>query len=399
MRLIESRTRQRGISLIEALVALAVMAFGMLGVVGMQSTLRSNGDLSRQRAEAMRLAQEEVERLRQYTVLLPAEATASMPAFGNIASQAASEVAADNANTVFTRETVVATPDPDDPLVRHLSVVVRWTDRQGLPQNVRLNTLIAGVIPELGALPSMRTDRGALQQPLGRHSAIPRGATTNEGGLTSSFTPPGAAPGYRWVFNNATGFITSICTGASDASCTSARRQLLSGIVAFATGAAPTSAEAENPIDAAVPLSMEVVVTLPTATPNGVCFIDSTVTNRRSYFCAVPMTIASRWSGRVVFGTLPLATNLATSSATTYKVCRYTPDLVNNTTNAVPSGQSELDYNARHPYQYIRSTQPQTNKNFLVISSGNGSGTAYTCPADDTGTAVRSDTFPHQPIS
>ena len=51
----------RGVSLIEALVALAVMAFGLLGVVGMQSTLRVNADVSRQRAEAVRMAQEKME--------------------------------------------------------------------------------------------------------------------------------------------------------------------------------------------------------------------------------------------------------------------------------------------------------------------------------------------------
>ncbi len=56
--------RQRGISLIEAVVALAVMAFGMLAFVGLQSSLRFNGDVAKQRAEAVRIAQEAIEQWR-----------------------------------------------------------------------------------------------------------------------------------------------------------------------------------------------------------------------------------------------------------------------------------------------------------------------------------------------
>src|SRR3990167_8768909 len=59
--------RHRGVSLVEALIALAVMAFGMLAVVGVQSTMRLNSDLSKQRTEATRIASEEIERLRSFT--------------------------------------------------------------------------------------------------------------------------------------------------------------------------------------------------------------------------------------------------------------------------------------------------------------------------------------------
>lgn len=61
--------RDRGVSLIEALVALAVMAFGMLGVVGMQSTLRFNSDVSKQRSEAVRIVQETVEQRRNFSTI------------------------------------------------------------------------------------------------------------------------------------------------------------------------------------------------------------------------------------------------------------------------------------------------------------------------------------------
>jgi K+-sensing histidine kinase KdpD len=59
----------RGASLVEALVALLVMAFGMMGVAGIQGRLRYSGDAAKQRAEATRIATAEMERLRGFASL------------------------------------------------------------------------------------------------------------------------------------------------------------------------------------------------------------------------------------------------------------------------------------------------------------------------------------------
>ena len=59
----------RGVSMVEAMVALAVMAFGMLAVVGVQSTLRLNADIAKQRSEATRMAQEKLDEWRSFTVI------------------------------------------------------------------------------------------------------------------------------------------------------------------------------------------------------------------------------------------------------------------------------------------------------------------------------------------
>ena len=61
-----ARARSRGISLIEAMVALAVMAFGTLGVLGVQTTLRLNADIAKQRNEAVRIGQETIEAARSF---------------------------------------------------------------------------------------------------------------------------------------------------------------------------------------------------------------------------------------------------------------------------------------------------------------------------------------------
>src|SRR6478736_274233 len=75
-----ARPRPRGIGLIEALLALLAMAFGMVALVQLQSHMRRSADQARQRGEAMRLAQQHLEQLRDYALLTPA--------YTGIASQA-----------------------------------------------------------------------------------------------------------------------------------------------------------------------------------------------------------------------------------------------------------------------------------------------------------------------
>ncbi len=394
-----TRRLAAGVSLIEALVALAVMAFGMLGVVGMQSTMRAGADISRQRSEAVRIAQEELERLRSYRVIRASDAASGQLAFEGIAAAAAASVAASNANTTFFLETLVPAAAASDAMapVRQVRVIVRWADRSASAANqrVELTTAIAGLPAELSALHATRTDRTLLAQPYGRNAAIPR-AAVDQGNGTSIFTPPGLT-GVTWHFDNVSGRI-ALCESPCPFN-----RQLLSGYVAFATGGAPTSAEAENPADPVVSLSMEVVVTLPATPLPQACATESVGTDRLAYYCALPTNAARLWSGRVQFGTLSLSGTTADSTSTNYKVCRYTPHGIADR-NLVPSAESDFsgqtisEYNAQHPYGYYRVNGPLMNKNFLVISAGDNT-TAYDCPDENTSTPLESNTWPHQPIS
>ena len=49
------RSGARGFTLLEALIALLVLSFGMLAIAGFQTTLSRNSDLAKQRTEALRL--------------------------------------------------------------------------------------------------------------------------------------------------------------------------------------------------------------------------------------------------------------------------------------------------------------------------------------------------------
>lgn len=391
------RTRSRGVSLIEALVALAVMAFGLLGVVGMQATLRFNSDVSKQRSEAVRMAQEEVEALRRFTALT---GTATELDFDEIISVATTTMSQPTgfANTTFERTRVITDPAPDDPQFKTLSVTVEWLDRQtaagGTKQSVNLITAITPIAPGLSANVGIPGDKAAPQRPNGRHPTIPPGAV-DQGNGTSNFTPPGAT-GRSWVFSNSTGQIIQICSPPG--TCTNVKAWLLSGYIVFATGSAPTPAEAETPIDG-VPTTQTIGIgvaatTTPTPSTSPECFtlVSST---QIAYYCLVPTNNGPlTWSGRslltivdTVTSTSSISSVLTDATASAYKVCRYTPSATHT-----PAGG-----NAAHPLDYSNVGASLTNQNFLVISAGNGA-TAFACPGDDSSTTlINGNTFAHQP--
>jgi Tfp pilus assembly protein PilV len=386
---------QHGVSLIEALVALAVMAFGILGVIGVQTTLRVNGDVAKQRAEAVRIAQEAVEDSRAFTVLtlpLPAGHTAS---FAQIASAPASTVPGTASNTTFSlSRTVVADTDA---LSKTLQVRVEWADRSSTTpnQSVELTTRIAGILPELSGSLSIAARSLINQQFGGRNTAIPTGAVVDPTDPTkSTFTPPGAPTGVTWVFSNTSGLITSLCN-PFPGSCTPTSAALLSGFVRFALGLfpAPASTDSENPTSPtpAFPFTfdVEVVTTVPAATIS--CYEQPTAAFV-AYYCAVPLAPAPSlvWSGQSLLVGLTTAASVTSgASASSYRVCRYTPGASNTASVS----------NLQHPLNYSAVATSLPNQNFLLIRAGDGL-TVFACPGDDISTDfINGNTLPHQPAS
>lgn len=394
--------QSRGVALIEALVALAVMAFGLLGVVGMQASLRFNADVSRQRAEGVRLAQEKMEQMRSFGVV--SGSPGGEHDYTKIVSGTDTPtVATGFANTTFTRTVTVRSPVANDPKMKLIEVEVEWLDRRtasgGTAEKVRLTSSIAEVAPILGASLGLPGDRAAPQRPTGRNVAIPPGAV-DQGNGTSIFTPPGAATGVSWTFSNASGQITNVCTAVS--SCTAIAGTILSGYIRFiAYQQRPSDAESETPTVANQggypPIDVTVNLTLPTspALPPS-CFTEIFPPSSRAYYCFVPVDVLTStrvWSGQSVLGGSTFApyvsTLLSDNNRNNFKVCRYTP-----TDTHTPTGG-----NTEHPLNYTAVSGPLINQNFLVHSAGNNS-TAYLCPDDDTSTPlVNGNTFFHQPTS
>jgi prepilin-type N-terminal cleavage/methylation domain-containing protein len=131
---------QRGLTLIEALIAAVVLAIGLLALLRVPPELRRQAELARHRSEAVRLAQTDIEGLR---------GAVSLAAHAAIAD-AAYSVEPDGLGSpryaLERRVDAVTWPQ-----ARGIDVTVRWSDRRGEAQQVMLSTLIAAHEPALAA--------------------------------------------------------------------------------------------------------------------------------------------------------------------------------------------------------------------------------------------------------
>lgn len=383
--MLRRRRRQFGVSLVEALVALGVMAFGILGIAGIQASLRTNSDIAKQRSEALRVAQQMMEDRRGFQVLA---VDGTIPSFDGIVS----ETLADHvgANATYTR-TVSATTSAAG-RVKFVMATVTWADRSGETQRVELRSSITGNTPELSGSLGVAAPGGQMRQPEGRHPGVPRSAN-DMGDGTSKLYPPGGS-GQYWIFSNTTGVILKRCD-VSDV-CLTDHALLLSGFVRFATGSTqPSSVDAELPSSTAISgVGMYVDQDEPIS-QNVSCFVDaSTYLGAVAYYCAVPITdIQPNWAGRSLVTGLSLASSDGDTDASEFRVCRYTRDLAHT---AVGSGTPPMT-NRDHPRDYDKVDSALTNQNFLVIRAGDGT-SAFTCPDDNTSTPfVNGRTYKHQP--
>lgn len=411
------RSRSRGVSLIEAIVALAVMGFGMLGIAAMQSSLRQNSDTARQRAEATRLASEAIEAMRSYSVVNTAGGKIAYADLvtGVAAPQLALPSTITGTNATYTRTVEVS--DTSAQNRKTVFVKISWNDRSGQPQELLVSTEIHRSPPELAASLIVPASGTATRLPGGRHPTIPQAAIDNGDG-TSSFTPPGGS--VVWKFNNASGVIEAIC----NPSCASAYGRLLSGHIGFATGTTPpTSSESEAPPSLALAdftsspptAGIVVVQTKPVAPPYAPeCFHERlpaapAPTRVIAYYCAVftdnSTTPPYVWSGRSRLVGLPpstplqepswFASSIADNSASAYRLCRYTTE---RSPVAVGTGTPAMR-NRDHPLDYVDVKENLVNQNFLLIRAGDGT-TVFDCPDDDTTTPLLNGrTWHHQPSS
>lgn len=450
--------RQAGVTLIEAMVALVVMSFGMIALVGLMGNLRLSTDLAKQRGEAVRLAQSELERLRSFSALESDDPTVvsfedSTKALDSITEKTYS-VSPANSNTTFTVARQVA------PVIvagievaRSVRVIVTWMDRTGkegsvaeagTPQSVTLDTVIARVDPSFSGSLSVNAPEGGTRQPGNRNPAIPVGAVDLD--KKKSAFRPSASKEAVWVFNNATGVIVSTCTvptgtaltpaDLAAAVCSDTTAYLLSGTVRFSNSspANPTAPEA-SPFKFGVAINEGVYKVLRvyagtrnpardasgalvwdtyTATPvipkpedakswvtytllpkveDKDCVIDIPGTERfANYFCLVKPDDSSptKWSGRVELTGFTIGT-----TASEYRVCRYTADYNGNGTPYVKAGDYIID-NYEHPDVYVDVVGSLARQNFLVVK---GDVDCPTAPAVDASTGVFVDysTKQHQP--
>lgn len=228
--------RPRGITLVEALVALVIMSLGLMALARVQVGLRLEADLSRQRAEAVRLAQQDLEAQRAF---------ATLEGFDAIADAAGQSVQGLDGATAYTLDrTVVAQAATG---AKALTVTVRWTDRRGQSQSVTLQTLLSRTDPATAGQLSVTPAASRLRNPFSRNVQIPTTAV-DLGGGRSGLRPPGLSAedaDVFFVFDNLDASVIEKCRGTLSAagyeaaqagtsgSCATLRGLLLTGFVNF----------------------------------------------------------------------------------------------------------------------------------------------------------------------
>jgi prepilin-type N-terminal cleavage/methylation domain-containing protein len=350
-----SRRSERGFTLIEAMIALVIIAFGLLALAGMQIMLSRGADVAKQRTEAMRLAQERMEVMRSYTAIAADPSVAL--AWQDLSSQTSDPstlIASAYSNTLFTRSWFVG-GTPDDAM-RPVSVTVAWVDRAGEQQSVTLTSVISNTDPlRVGALGIAVPPNSQLRHPKNRNINIPVAALELDEGKKSFYQ---FKPDLAIVFNNTTGLVVERCdtlvtdaayTGGT-ANCKHFRASIVSG---FVTGAVlPLNVPATASPQPAPALPTGIDTSAVTGSDPGKLIscayaiakdqnTGENLAGAHYYLCVIPITPSGGWSGRLRLTGVDTTQN--------YKVCRiqYEPNVLlsDNQRNVQPYGnvQTSLD--------------------------------------------------------
>ena len=196
----------RGFSLIEALVAWAIVGFGLLAIAKLQMTFVTNADHAKQRSEAVRLGEERIEQLRSFEQLSTA---LNRFAYQDIVT-GSDTVSGYASNASYTRNWTVT--DSSSAAFKTIALSTSWQDRQGATQTVSFQSTIARLDPKASASLKFPAAGSPVKKPKDRDLNVPVPAVALAGGK-SGFTPPGAA-GFYYVFDNTTGIVTNLCNGA-----------------------------------------------------------------------------------------------------------------------------------------------------------------------------------------
>ncbi len=353
--------REQGGSLLEALVSTLILSLGVLGATQTYAWFRFHGDLSRERAQAVRWAQQGLEAIRASDSGLVEAIPPYQP--GHLQRAAGGDHL---------------------PLTQH-DVSIHWTDRSAGTQAVTLRTLHADVDPLYSAALTLSTPDTWLAP---RRHLPPQAVPFDSHG---SVVRPSPTAGIVWIVSHLSGLVTAQCRVASSIAtrditsadlrdCLPAQGTLLSGYIRFQhapLGASPSSEDTPLPTRVALQLTPE-----PEQPPH--CDTDL-VTGRPepfvAYTCFVHLPAESPgWSGALHL--LPVGWRLGEVEGT-FRVCRHY--------SVLDDGDLPGRSNQR-PTRYEHVRGPLRLQNYLVIPA------QQACPdTPTTHNGVPVHTVAHQP--
>ena len=421
-----ARGAQRGTTLLEGLVAFLVLCLGMLTVARVQTQLHLGAELAGQRLQATRLAQQELETLRDFVVLASAPGQHSFDDIRNAAHRVAAH--ADSLGGVS--YVVAARIDPAGAAAKSATVTVSWNDRAGSAQRVALASIIDGTDPAYSGALALAARDGPPRVRSARAAAVPRGAR-DLGNGTSVFKPVEGAP-LALVLDNASAQVLARCAGTVAAAptreldpaglspCDARIGYLISGTVRFSLAAPPDAAAANDlPLPADVTLQSapgsDIAAPAPSCTtqalrtvarsgPDGTQFdavalaaepgaalpAGATPTGERylAYDCVVYPGATASWSGTTVLR--PSGWRIGTDDDA-LRVCRYA-DVATD-----PLERERADARQAPRVDHVRVTRTLAHQNFLVIRARETCPAGAVAPGSDALLAASPRTLAHQP--
>ena len=340
-------TAGRGVALVEAMVALLVVAISLLALAAAFVTLSRGAEVGRHRGEATRMAQERLEQLRGFTSIDGGLGT------GTSWNALASGQDTPPGTAPFERRWTLG-GQAADPL-RPVQVEVRWTDRHGEAHSLSLATVLSRTDPgDVGALGVPLPENTALKRPKNRNLDIPIPAS-DLGNGESAFRLPGTP--YAVLFSNDTGWVVKTCTLtgtgttitlADLSACSTTPAYIVAGYVSLAGGAAFPAGLAVH--TGAIQGASDVTCAVTTATDPAT---GAALPGYRYYLCVVQVPSAGAgWSGR-----LALAAPALNGGSTQLLVCRFEYP-------AVPG----LSANQRNLQPYSQVAESLTSQSYLLTS-------------------------------
>ncbi len=363
-----SQQRRQGASLIEALVAMLVMAFGLMAVTTIQSRLRHSGDSAKQRTEATRLAQAELQRLRSFAALTREPST---PSTATVYAEFADQRY--ETNGISTRYSVERRVRPLAQAGLELQLRLSWRDRTLDDSDTALSltwlTAVAAADPKLLVAAQLAPDAGVpARRSMNRHPAIPVSAHRLD--AERSVLKPQESGDQAWLLDNRSGEVLQICRVRANLRTADIRSVdlndcrsrmangsvLLSGNVRFALGLQPNPELANDAVLAGVGVTLQVSQPPNMSAPLCQAQARSDAGEQYlAYHCLIERPAAETnwqgWSGRSLLSGLRFAPG-------GHRVCRYSDDF---------DGDSRID-NAEHPLDYQAVTESLAHQNFLVIA-------------------------------